>query len=391
MQFHEYTSFRNLMVRQGDDETRDFAVRVSSQDFRRSVIERDVEKFGNDNTEGTEAFNRCSLALCEEVWVALDRPYYNVWPIATALAPSVKLNLPFSQVQLPFHAILLRFGRGHEPHQLRTAMLFWPKGFKTIQAFCHFADGEDNLLTVQHAYEPDDNVEEWLQNLISRRPQVAAYHYDAGLLIVRLVVFIGLLSRDDFVTPIVLAKDRTKYNSTDEAEVKHWLEERAARRAGRGFDVGKKLQLEKDKSPHWRNPHLCLFWTGEGRSKPIIQMRSGAIVQSVSIAEVPTGYLGPEGNEDDAVDPKKKQRESMSKRRRFAILQRDGFCCQLCGVTSANGVTLHVDHRVPLAKGGSNADDNLWTLCDHCNLGKSDSEIIEPARSSSNDIRRESS
>jgi 5-methylcytosine-specific restriction endonuclease McrA len=31
--------------------------------------------------------------------------------------------------------------------------------------------------------------------------------------------------------------------------------------------------------------------------------------------------------------------------------------------------------QVPLAKGGSNEDDNLWTLCDHCNLGKSDTVL----------------
>ncbi|MGL4943487.1 MAG: HNH endonuclease [Thermoguttaceae bacterium] len=32
---------------------------------------------------------------------------------------------------------------------------------------------------------------------------------------------------------------------------------------------------------------------------------------------------------------------------------------------------MHVDHIVPRSKGGTNDDDNLQTLCQKCNLGKS--------------------
>jgi len=59
----------------------------------------------------------------------------------------------------------------------------------------------------------------------------------------------------------------------------------------------------------------------------------------------------------------------MGARRRFLILKRDGYKCQLCGVT-AEGARLHVDHRIPRANGGTNAPENLWTLCETCNLGK---------------------
>ncbi len=70
------------------------------------------------------------------------------------------------------------------------------------------------------------------------RPAIPRYHNPdvrkVGLMD-RLVVLIGLLSRDeDLITPIVLAKDRPRYESTDDGEVKRWLEERAARRGGRG-------------------------------------------------------------------------------------------------------------------------------------------------------------
>lgn len=64
-------------------------------------------------------------------------------------------------------------------------------------------------------------------------------------------------------------------------------------------------------------------------------------------------------------------RRHLSARRRYAVLLRDGFRCQTCGRTAEqDGVRLHVDHQQPLAKGGEDTDDNLWTLCEDCNQGK---------------------
>lgn len=64
---------------------------------------------------------------------------------------------------------------------------------------------------------------------------------------------------------------------------------------------------------------------------------------------------------------------SISPRRRYGILLRDGFKCSVCGRTAADdGVRLHVDHQQPVSKGGRDDDENLWTLCSDCNLGKSD-------------------
>ena len=60
----------------------------------------------------------------------------------------------------------------------------------------------------------------------------------------------------------------------------------------------------------------------------------------------------------------------VSPRLRFQILKRDGYGCQICGATAADDVRLHVDHKVALAKGGTNDPSNLWTLCAPCNLGK---------------------
>ncbi len=58
--------------------------------------------------------------------------------------------------------------------------------------------------------------------------------------------------------------------------------------------------------------------------------------------------------------------------KRFAVLRRDGFRCQLCGrgAKSEPPVELEIDHIVPVAKGGGAEESNLQVLCKECNRGK---------------------
>lgn len=65
------------------------------------------------------------------------------------------------------------------------------------------------------------------------------------------------------------------------------------------------------------------------------------------------------------------QRRLMTDSLRYDILVRDGFRCKICGASAADGVKLHVDHILPVSKGGKTVESNLRTLCERCNLGKS--------------------
>ena len=62
---------------------------------------------------------------------------------------------------------------------------------------------------------------------------------------------------------------------------------------------------------------------------------------------------------------------------RVKVLSRDKFRCVFCGKSPAIdvGTILHIDHIKPFSKGGENTLDNLQTLCQDCNLGKSDNLI----------------
>lgn len=60
-----------------------------------------------------------------------------------------------------------------------------------------------------------------------------------------------------------------------------------------------------------------------------------------------------------------KAKKPISIKARLSVYKRDGFQCVKCG-----GNDLTIDHIIPIAKGGTNADNNLQTLCRSCNSKK---------------------
>lgn len=69
---------------------------------------------------------------------------------------------------------------------------------------------------------------------------------------------------------------------------------------------------------------------------------------------------------------KEYQRKLMTSAMRYSILNRDNQRCVICGRSASDGVTLQVDHIIPVSKGGKTTPENLRTLCSDCNLGKGD-------------------
>ncbi len=66
------------------------------------------------------------------------------------------------------------------------------------------------------------------------------------------------------------------------------------------------------------------------------------------------------------------ERGKVTNKMRFAIYQRDGYRCRICGRKTND---LEIDHIYPIAKGGKTTMDNLQTLCHRCNVRKGDSVI----------------
>lgn len=68
----------------------------------------------------------------------------------------------------------------------------------------------------------------------------------------------------------------------------------------------------------------------------------------------------------------KNQRKLMTKDLRKQIMERDNYTCQRCGKYMPDEVGLHIDHIVPIKRGGKSVPSNLQVLCSKCNGKKSD-------------------
>lgn len=90
--------------------------------------------------------------------------------------------------------------------------------------------------------------------------------------------------------------------------------------------------------------------------------------------EMPPGPL--EGPNSNFLSKRRiNNRKPLDSRLRHEVFKRDNYICKECGA-GKDKVILHVDHIIPLAKGGTDELSNLQTLCELCNLAKSDKYFI---------------
>jgi hypothetical protein len=59
---------------------------------------------------------------------------------------------------------------------------------------------------------------------------------------------------------------------------------------------------------------------------------------------------------------------------RWQVFQRDNWKCVACGKNADDHIWLEVDHIIPRSKGGKNEISNYQTLCNVCNIGKSNKD-----------------
>jgi hypothetical protein len=380
MQFHHYKTLREPSFKGGTEDYIRWRLRQSTL-----------------NLEGEQMATMC--AALELSWVTHDRPYYNVYPIAVELCIKTALNMKWGDITFPVRSLLLRFAKGFEPMGMCSVLARVPSCKKewstpgqyhtTRRPVAELTQSCPMFANIQTnddsgglwVYVPSKDLKEEvikdslaISNEEMQTSGVSLKFTDKTDFLIRLLAFIGLLARGtDLVTPAILASDRKEYDATSDECRKRWLEDRARRKLGMSFDVGRSLEIEKSSTPHWRSPHLALFHTGPGRQKPVLKVRSGCVVIPRDMSEVPTGYLGKETKEELDRDPEPIMfRTPIPKKLRFKIMRRDAYKCRLCGMNQNDGVRLQVDHIVPVAKGGRTEERNLWTLCQPCNSGKSD-------------------
>lgn len=163
------------------------------------------------------------------------------------------------------------------------------------------------------------------------------------------------------------------------------------RRFGSWFLVLDKAGLKKTRNLNITNDELfeniVMVWNATGRQpryndiKPSISLFSAgtyekrfgswrkaleAFVAWANDADVAKS----ESNIEKNINVNKSPR-NINWRLRALVLMRDGASCQMCGATPQSGAKLHVDHIIPWSKGGETTLKNLQSLCEKCNIGKS--------------------
>jgi hypothetical protein len=263
-------------------------------------------------------------AEAEHDWYDCGRPYYNLYPAVETMLVDVSLDIPMRMVKMPETAIAISFaekGIEQRPGNLMTITAYFRKAehrgklvreltviYSSSVEFNGAEPDEDGRLTgsfnmVLDYY--DHTADEAMQALMDRSKSV----HEADLVSpsldneqaamrfsLKMVLGVSMLAQSPgFIQAIPLSKDLVKWNEGDEETRKRLIEKAVKRRGGqKAFSVGKELEEQVQRgemSPHFRRPHLATFWTGKGRSTPIMKLRAGAVVKPRKMTEVPTGYL----------------------------------------------------------------------------------------------------
>jgi len=124
-----------------------------------------------------------------------------------------------------------------------------------------------------------------------------------------------------------------------------------------------------------QRPEDLLWWIHHVGKKAWRCMTPGRIAGLIELVAKIKGWppYKRAPHEHEAPAPKEHvaaERAKVTSHLRYAVIMRDGYRCRACGFAVEDGAHLHVDHIIPVSKGGLTERGNLQTLCTACNLGK---------------------
>ena len=255
-------------------------------------------------------------------WIKAEKPYYNIYPAIVPMIDKLTLDIPCEAITLPDHVINVRLPKPpHNPFAsdgaIIRSIIFGKQPVAKAVGSSQLVDGicigidigevtvndKPRILSpteqMPHGAFPvytfknfpmlsDKTIDQVAESLPYHTSWLRGLETPKSLIIkaIKLVCCVCLIGDDpDIITPDILAKDRFKYDDSDE-EQKKVIISRAKRRGKNGFNVGADI----DKIPHYRRPHLAIVWTGKGRTKAKIVMRKGSVVHREVITKIPTGY-----------------------------------------------------------------------------------------------------
>ncbi len=233
------------------------------------------------------------MRLVSEVsWYHAKRPYFNVYPVIERKFLELNADINLSDLHLPFCAIEVR---------TKDRTVFMSDAGPVFSFVCDFPDGtyQEFMCSKGGTLKDVDDVRYmevdggWNRvpggQTLTDRDRKECIYIAAGTC---------LLAKDEnIVRPVVLAADYK--DSMSDEDIKKYSD-KAKKRTGRvGFEVGKVMQ-KMQASIHYRNGCFAKYYVGkthqaypdnaESNLAPIIQWRSGAVVNKDNIPKIPTGF-----------------------------------------------------------------------------------------------------
>jgi hypothetical protein len=130
------------------------------------------------------------------------------------------------------------------------------------------------------------------------------------------------------------------------------------------------------RQPRWREMQTSMSKYGPSCYEKCFGSWRKALEKFVAYVNKEGHIYSEAGIKSLKIEPTTKHKTSrtINWRLRFLVMRRDDFKCKICGVSPAikPGTILHVDHIKAWTKGGETVMENLQTLCNQCNNGKSD-------------------
>ena len=355
MQFHEYYTHRQLLIRNLQAE---LGGSLGNSSRKRQLdkalaLARDPDNFrawalavhADRNTRGLplpvgaggllfdydfagDPFTT-ELLRSEVLWQELGRPYYNVWPSVIPALSRLKLDADSSWFKLPLDHLLLRFPKESNPltfeykgvwavHSVLASNALLPdeEGKEYKRAITLWLDINEPLSAVRETALQDGKVVIHQPDPGKHTPSMLYRHIicDEGKTIEWSFDNIPPHSSSGFgvVYPDHIVRDVARIVCTlcllqadpelvepivlakDEAKRDAQNEARLVDRARRRGMYGWHLGRNVQVSPHIRSAHAHLYWTGKGRKIPAIRFLKATVVRRHRVSEVPTGYLDKE-------------------------------------------------------------------------------------------------
>ncbi|MCK9459548.1 MAG: hypothetical protein M0R80_07910 [Proteobacteria bacterium] len=251
----------------------------------------------------------------EANWLKADRPFYNVWPKIIPMLIRLNLNkIDTSWVRPPLSELCIRLPERDNPlgfeykqqqYFVRTILIAdaligtsLAGSSRGVCIWLDFGEVETQMVCGVPISAPIHNYYMFqctegvsVQEEIEKLPPDPGLSYGVQiphtlvLDCIRLICTLCFLGNTpQLITPDVLADDFLKFENTGDWK----YVEKARRRHKYGWNVGKHIEV----NPHWRRPHLALYWVGKGRTIPEILPRKGALIHKELVDKVPTGRGG---------------------------------------------------------------------------------------------------